>query len=113
MTDEQAKALGERALALGMPWADGLMDGGDGNRIIRDVLDWSWPDLRDPVTEAWLVAWAMRAARSRLHEDVSADDDNDLWFYIVDQYSDTTIAQSTTRAETWILALEKLRGEQS
>ena len=132
MNDEQAKALGERALALGMPWVDGVRDGAERRRL-GDYLDcgcclfgeedacldevWKpvWPDFRDAVTEAWLVAWALRYC-----------DDHSPWnvmesrgvgaageWCIINELGgrDNTLAVSLCRAEAWILALENLKGE--
>lgn len=118
MTDKQAKALGERALALGMPWARGLWDGHDGYHILRvdgrltNSVYLSWPDFRDPVTEAWLVAWCIEAARAISHVPLHwAALDSGL--YTVERQSIwgdwTPLAIAETRAEAWILALETLQ----
>jgi hypothetical protein len=126
---EQAKALGPRALALGVPWADGLADGSDsGYRIgydwgsgpesrleptVTDRADSetiaSWPDFRDPVTESWLVAWGLQQFS---HSGYRVDEmdpgvTGGMWRVLV--LGTDINAFGETRAEAWILALEKLQ----
>lgn len=135
MTNEQAKALGERALALGMPWVDGLMNGlcamRVGDLIFADDVykspAWrhkpkenSWPDFRDPVTEAWLVAWAsdFLARRGWGVDEEPGQESLETgmgrpWLLYLSHNEMFIDASGKSRAEAWILALEKLKGEGS
>ena len=82
MTDDEAMALGLRALAAGMEWARGCLDGSTGMTVLdawhiggmstaamaafgqhrsHTISLWSqehlgWPDLRDPATFGVLLA---------------------------------------------------------
>jgi len=130
MTDEQAKNPGLRALAHGMPWVDGLMDGGspidhngDKRRVGclyvehvsyeygHTVADWhdkpgrqSWPDFRDPLTEAWLVAWVLAKIPGALEEQMVGESGM-FWLVWLD---DGDGNRGTTRAEAWLTALDAL-----
>lgn len=124
MTDEQAKALGRRALKLGMPWTEGVMDGHARWRLVS-VEDagllyslHSWPDFRDPITEAWLVAWASDffarrgwgADEEPGRESLEAGRARPWLLYL--SHNEMFIDVSgKSRAEAWIMALEKLKGE--
>ncbi|MHC4892470.1 MAG: hypothetical protein ACYTFV_03715 [Planctomycetota bacterium] len=80
MTDEQAQALGARAMACkGYRWMPGMTDGTAGARCVRSrggscvwaVDDWlsdwcdlgegEWPDFRDPATLGCLLALVREA----------------------------------------------------
>lgn len=132
MTPEKAKDLGERALKRGMPFAEiaGLLDGRWGLRlggyVPGDDLSYepgvagphapgadSWPDFRDPVTEAWLVAWGLGYLGPRgwdIDETPPHHNEGKWRIYGGHAYGELDV-YAETRAEAWILALEKLKGE--
>jgi len=79
MSDDDAKALGLRALAAGFRWAGGVLSGGDrwglndpaldlcrfaeveGHRHQDWAADGDWPDFRDPATLGVLLAQVREA----------------------------------------------------
>ena len=73
---------------------------------IHNACGASWPDFRDPITEAWLVAWATlwawQYAPDKCEEDPGIPD-GDSWQITIGDI----VVQGESRAEAWILALEK------
>lgn len=135
ITDAPHKALGERALALGMPFEDidGLADGAHEDSMADhcrvgcfrvtgysdEYCDFaagdlhktgkaSWPDFRCAVTEAWLVAWGLTMLPGAFEERMLGADGVSwlVWHDDGDEY------RSVIRAEAWILAIEKMKGEE-
>lgn len=127
MTEDKAKDLGVRVLQpkIQLPWVDGLMDGRyslrigdivfDGNPIDANFSrhkanELSWPDFRDPLTEAWLVAWALNYLQeSGPWSSISECRGVAKTWIIYDELERKIIAESETRTESWIVALEKSR----
>jgi len=112
MTDEEAKELGLRALKLGLQWASGLMDGHERDRA--DYISKSWPDFRDPVTEAWLVAWAIKeVSRKGLAVDITCADSSPSGLWWLDLTNDELVLEccAETEVEVWLQALEAFRGD--
>lgn len=129
MTDEQARNQGLQALARGMPWTNWLLDGRDGYRVlVADLHEDSWPDLRDPVTEAWFVAWARELFEKTVGRPFSMDrilDDSSLYgtpeeasapghFEVYDRSYDMfeLVGSGATRAEAWLMALSHLKSKE-
>jgi hypothetical protein len=110
MTEEHSKDLGKRALTSGMPWANRLVDGDDGHQILlADLTEFSWPDFRDPLTAAWLIAWASEWLQNNTEYLPSEWKDEPYGIDLV--HSDLPEIQITaeTRVEAWLLVIEKLK----
>lgn len=110
MTDEQAKALGERALGVAGHPPRGVLW-----RITHtETGPQSWPDLRDEITEAWLVAWGLKKAGLDYNVDERAPlFSSARWSVSLVWYEEKINSEGGCRAEAWVSVLEKLKEKQS
>lgn len=118
MNETYMRALGKRALATGMPLVEGLLNGNYGVRIRSlEPLDFdkhSWPDLRDPLTLAWLNWHTIKVLGLTGFVNVNLfQDKSGRWHLWADHPTSTSVEfDAVAEAEVLIMFLEYIRSIQ-